>query len=79
MFSYKINRFVGEADDACKLVEVLWAKSLDKIVFFDKDDEEIDSYNGFIMYPYWRSEVKTKEYIRRMFKEEAKSCQFVRE
>lgn len=78
MYMYKIQWAIHNPKDACKLVDLLWARSFDKIIFRCENNKITDSYNWFISFPSWLAEKETKKYIRNAFKKYAEWCEFIR-
>ena len=77
-YTYKIQWAFYDKKNACKIVDILWARSFDKILFRDENDKIIDRYNWFIMYWSWLADDETKKYIRKMFQKWAKRCEIIR-
>jgi hypothetical protein len=54
------------------VIKILGARSLDKIIFRDKDLKILDYYNGYIQFPYGSAEVEAIKYIKKALKENDK-------
>ena len=64
----KVNKDYKFNNEIKQLLNIVGAKSLDKIVLRDNDLNIIDSYNGFIMFPYGLGEVEVLKYIKKEVK-----------
>ena len=58
--------------DLFTIIKVLGVRSLDRIIFRDKDLGIIDYYNSFIQYPNGVAEMETIKYIKKELKKNDK-------
>ena len=75
---YKINWCFATVKEAEKAIEVLGAKSLDFIKFYDENDKLIEKYSSMHQLPSGVADSRTKIEITNQFKNCASYCVFVR-
>lgn len=75
---YKINWCFNTAKEAEKAIEVLGAKSLDFIKFYDDSNKFVETYSSMHTLPNGVADSRTKIEIANQFKNGASICIFVR-
>ena len=68
-YIYKIQWLEQNKSNAKKLISILGARSLDKILTRDLDLNIIDEYTGFISYPTGLAEFEAKKWIEKRAKD----------
>ena len=66
-YKYKIQ-WLLKPKESYKIIRALGVKSFDVINLRDRDLKIVDSYTGFIMFPYGLAEVETIKYIKKYLK-----------